>query len=167
MTFTKILGGFCGAFLIFLLGKLAAEGLYHTGGGHGDHGQQAYVIDTGIEETVEEEVIIDVAAVLAAGDAAKGSKLWNKCRSCHKIEDGANGTGPHLWNVVGRDVDAVDGYGYSGALSAVADVWTPEALYAFLANPKGFAPGTKMSFKGFAKPEDKANLIAYLSTNGS
>lgn len=168
MTFTKILGGFCGAFLIFLLGKWVAEELYHTGGGHGGHSQQSYVIDTGEDDVVEEEVVeIDVAALLATADAGKGSRVWNKCRSCHKIADGANGTGPHLWDVVGRTVGSVDGYGYSGALSEVAEVWTREELYAFLENPRGYAPGTSMGFAGLDKPEDRANLIAYLAGNGN
>mgnify|MGYP003709562721 CR=1 FL=1 len=63
---------------------------------------------------------------------------------------------------MGRDVGSVAGFGYSGALVAVADVWTPENLQAFLENPRDFAPGTKMSFSGLKDAEDRANLIAYL-----
>lgn len=162
MTSTKILGGFCGAFLIFLLGKWAAEVIYHTGGGHGD-GQQAYVIDTGeADGGGEAEEGPDFAELLASADPAKGERVYGKCRACHKVEDGANGTGPHLYGVVGRDVGSVDGFGYSGSLVAVADVWTPENLDGFLADPKGYAPGTKMSFAGLKKVEDRANLIAWL-----
>lgn len=164
MTSTKILGGFCGAFLIFLLGKWAAEVIYHTGGGHGE-GQQAYVIDTGEDEGGGEVAEgPDFAELMASADPGKGEKVYGKCRACHKVEPGANGTGPTLYGVVGRPVDAVDGFSYSGALEAVVDVWTPEHLNAFLENPKGYAPGTKMSFAGLKKVEDRANLIAWLDS---
>lgn len=163
MTSTKILGGFCGAFLIFLLGKWAAEEIYHTGGGHGSE-EQAYVIDTGEAEGGETEAAVPFEELLAAADPAKGERVWGKCRACHKVEDGVNGTGPHLYGVVGRDVGSVPGFGYSGALVAVADVWTPENLQAFLENPKGYAPGTKMSFSGLKDAEDRANLIAWLDS---
>ena len=64
--------------------------------------------------------------------------------------------------MVGRAVDAADGFGYSGALSKVAETWTPEALDAFLKSPKGYAPGTSMGFNGLGKDADRVNVIAYL-----
>ena len=82
------------------------------------------------------------------------------------MESGENGTGPYLTGVVGRDVAAAQGYDYSGNLIAVADVWTPENLNAFLENPKGYAPGTKMAYNGMPKIEDRANLIAWLEAQG-
>lgn len=165
MTMTKVVGALCGSLLVLLLGKWAAEELYHMGGGHGGDVAQAYVIDTGAEEPAAEEETVDLAAVLAAGDAAAGEKVFAKCSACHKLEAGANATGPYLHGVVGRPVGAASGFGaYSGALSAVADVWTPENLYAFLENPRGYAPGNKMSFAGLKKSDERANLIAYLAT---
>ena len=59
-------------------------------------------------------------------------------------------------------MDTAEGYGYSGALEQVVEVWTPENLYHFLENPQGFAPGTTMSFAGLGKSEDRVNVIAYL-----
>ena len=166
MTLTKIMGGLCGAFLIFLLGNWVAEELYHVGGGHGDH-KQAYVIDTGVEEVLSsDEEGPDFATLLAAADVGKGSKVFDKCKACHKLEAGANGTGPHLYGVVDRAVGGEAGYTYSGSLVAVADVWSPENLNGFLANPKTYAPGTKMGFSGLKKDTDRANLIAYLTTIG-
>ena len=166
MTLTKTVGALCGALLIFLLGGWVAEGLYHTGGGHGDGHEQAYVIDTGEGDAEPEEEVVEVTfeEVFAEADPDDGSKVWGKCRACHKLEDGANSTGPYLLGVVGRDVGTAEGFGYSGSLSAVADVWTPENLNAFLENPKGYAPGTTMSFAGLRKLEDRANLIAYLQS---
>lgn len=162
MTFTKVLGGFCGALLIFLLGGWAGELLYHTGGGHGDHGQ-AYVIDTGGDEGPAEEVVeVDFAELVAAGDAGAGERVWGKCRACHKL-DGTDGTGPHLNGVVGRQIAAVDGFAYSDALAGMSDqAWSPENLDGFLEDPKGWAPGTKMGFAGLPDAEDRANLVVYL-----
>lgn len=163
MTFTKIAGGLCGAFLVLLLGKWAAEELYHTGGGHG--GEQAYVIDTGADEASDEPVEeVNFEEVLAAADAGKGAGVFRKCSACHKLEAGANGTGPYLYGVVGREIGAADGFGYSDTLASMGGEWTPEALSGFLENPKGWAPGTSMAFAGLKKIEDRANLIVYLDS---
>ncbi|MGX9357076.1 c-type cytochrome [Roseobacteraceae bacterium S113] len=163
MTLTKLTGALCGTFLVLLLGKFAAEGIYHVGGhGHGDHHDQAYVIDTGVEEEVEVVEERSIEEIMAAADAGKGERVWNKCKACHKLEPGANATGPYLHAVVGREKGAADGFGYSGNLGEGA--WTEENLYAFLEDPKGYAPGTSMSFSGLSKSEDRANLIAYLAT---
>ncbi|CUH68130.1 Cytochrome c552 [Thalassovita gelatinovora] len=167
MTLTKAGGALCGTLLVFLLGNWAAETLYSMEGGHGDHAEQAYVIDTGADDDQGEEVVEEGPSfeeVLAEADVAKGAKVFSKCKACHKIEEGANATGPSLYGVVGRTVGSIDGFGYSGSLVAVADVWSPDHLNDFLTNPKGFAPGTKMSFAGLKKITDRANLVAYLDS---
>ena len=170
MTVTKTAAALCGSLLIYLLGAWAADELYHVGGGHGygEHAQ-AYTIDTGegdaVEEVVEEGP--DFATVLASADPASGEKVFGKCKSCHKLEAGANGTGPYLYGVVGRPIGAANGFGYSGAMSGHGGEWTPEALNAFLENPKGYVPGTTMSFNGLRKIEERADLVAYLQTIGN
>ena len=174
MTMTKTVGALCGALLVFLLGNWAATGLYAMGSGHGGgHGEeggltQAYTIDTGASEAPAEgeaEATVDVAALLAAGDAAAGEKVFSKCKSCHKL-DGGKGTGPHLNGVVGRNIGSTTDFSYGEALAGKsAEVWAPEVLFVFLEDPKAFAPGTKMSFAGLPKPEDRANVIAYLAAN--
>ena len=170
MTTTKAVGAVCGSLLVFMLVGWAGTSLYHVGAS--EHGQaegeapaQAYKIDTGEEATGEAEAeTIDVAALLAAGDAAAGEAVFKKCGSCHKL-DGADAVGPHLNGVVGRNHGSVAGFGYSEAMAAkAAEPWTPEALFAFLENPKQAIPGTKMAFNGLPKPEDRANLIAFLAT---
>ncbi|WP_294619544.1 cytochrome c family protein [uncultured Roseovarius sp.] len=164
MTLTKVVGAFCGALLIFLLGGWAAELIYHTGGGHGDDHKQAYVIETGDDEGGEaaEDAGPSFEELFVAADAGKGERVYNKCKACHQLEEGANGAGPYLYGVVGREVASADGFGYSGSLKAVVDVWTPQELSAFLENPAGYAPGTTMGFAGVKDMEDRANLIAYL-----
>ena len=169
MTSTKILGAGCGALLLFLLGNWGAELIYHGGGGHGDGEEhtQGYVIEVAEAEAEEsDEPEVDFTEVMASADVAKGEKVFAKCKACHKLEDGANGTGPHLWNVIDRPIAIVDGYGYSEVLATKGGEWDMDALNGFLENPKGWAPGTKMGFAGLKKVSDRANLIAYLGTIG-
>lgn len=165
MTMTKIVGGLCGSFLVFLLGGFFAEFIYHPAPSHDGEAHAAYSIpveggDAHGEEAETAEV--PFAEIYAAADAAEGEKLFKACKACHKTEPGANGTGPSLYGIVGRAVDSAEGYSYSGALAAVADTWTPEHLSGFLENPKAYAPGTKMGYAGMKSVEDRANLIAWL-----
>ncbi len=169
MTMTKIVGGFCGTFLIFLLGGFSAEFIYHGAEHGGDDHHQAYVIDTGAIDSHGDRgdvPEVDFAEVYAAADAAAGEKLFRQCKACHSLEDGKNGTGPSLYDIVDRSVATVAGFNYSGKLVAVVDTWTPETLSDFIESPRKFAPGTKMSYKGMVKAEDRADLIAWLSTMG-
>jgi cytochrome c len=166
MTMTKTLGAVCGSLLIFLMGSWAADTLYSTGGGHGDHAEQAYTI--AVEGAATEEAAVEEGPsfdeVFAAADVAAGEKVFSKCKACHKL-DGSNGTGPALNGIVGRAIGAAAGFGYSDAMTALAGkAWEPAELNAWLENPKGYAPGNKMSFAGLPKVQDRANLIAWLAT---
>ena len=119
-------------------------------------------------ELAEDDANEILDALYSAGiqghKAAAGEKLFNQCKACHKV-DGSDGVGPHLNGVVNRAKASVAGFGYSEALVAMAaDAWTPENINGFLENPKGYAPGTKMSFAGLSKVEDRANVVAYLAT---
>lgn len=114
--------------------------------------------------------MVSVSATVAAaeGDAAKGEKVFRKCKACHAVGDGAeNKVGPILNGVVGRAVAAGEGFEYSEALVAMgADgvVWDEANLAAFLEKPREYAAGTKMSFAGLRKEKDRDNVIAYLAT---
>ena len=162
MTLTKATAGVCGAFLVFLLGKWGAEVLYHMD----SHGEASYVIEVAsAEDAGGDEPEVSFEELMASADAAKGAKVFKKCSACHKLEDGANATGPYLYGVVGRDIASASGFGYSGALTGLAgNAWTPEALDAFLAKPSAYASGTTMSFSGLKKQADRVNLIAYLDS---
>ena len=107
---------------------------------------------------------MSIAELLAAADIERGEKGFSKCKACHKLEDGENGTGPHLFSVVDREIATVSDYSYSPAMAGFGGTWDAEALNSFLENPKKFMPGTKMSFAGLRKDTDRANLIAYLAT---
>ena len=161
MTLTKVAGALCGALLIFLLGKWAAEELYHTK----SYEEAAYVIevaDTGAGAEVVETV--DFGTVLASADIESGAKVFKKCSACHKLEAGANETGPYLYGVVGREKAAAQGFSYSATLAGLGGEWTAEDLNGFLEKPADYAPGTTMKFAGLKKVQDRADVIAYLES---
>jgi len=102
--------------------------------------------------------------LLAGADVAKGEKVFKKCKACHTVKEGGKKkSGPNLFDVVGGVVAAKDGFKYSKALKEYGGDWTIERLDAFLTKPKAEVKRTKMSFAGLKKPEDRANLIAFLN----
>jgi cytochrome c len=106
------------------------------------------------------------AFYLASASPQLGSEVFKKCTACHNAQKGGpNGTGPNLWGVVGSGITKrPTGFAYSPALSGKGGTWTWDNLFAWLKSPRDFAPGTKMTFAGLSKPEDRANVIAYLNT---
>lgn len=96
-------------------------------------------------------------------DAVKGAKVFKKCTSCHNANNGGkNGTGPALWNILGRSIGTTDGFKYSTNMAAKGGTWGYEELDAFLAKPKDYIPKTKMAFNGLKKEKDRAALIEFL-----
>ncbi len=166
MTVTKAVGATCAALLVLLLGGMAARSLYNVGGGEEEGQVAGYVILVEEDEEAVVEVVEEVpfAEILAAADPADGQGLWRSCAACHVVDPGVNRTGPTLFGVVGRDIGAAEGFGYSDTLASLQGNWTPEALNGFLENPRGYAPGTTMSFSGFRDVEDRAAMIAYLDS---
>jgi cytochrome c len=106
----------------------------------------------------------DLKTLLASADPTAGEKVFNKCKACHNAEKGgANQVGPNLWNIVGAPIAHHEGFNYSSALAGKSGgTWTYEDLDTYLKSPKTFAPGTKMTFAGLNKPDDRANVIAFL-----
>ena len=112
--------------------------------------------------------VLFAAPAHAEGDAAKGEKVFAKCKACHEVEKGVNKVGPTLKGVVGRKAAAVEGFKYSEAMiakGAEGVVWDEATLTAYLPDPKGFVPKTKMMFAGLKKPEEVADVIAYLKAH--
>ena len=156
------------ALLIIGIGKLS-DVIFHVEKpktpGYSVEIEQATVVssETSSQPT---EVKVDIAALIAMGDIATGEKVFKKCAACHSIvKGGKNNIGPALYNVVGRDVGAVDDYKYSKALAAYGKAWTFEELNGYLLKPAKWIKGTKMAFAGLRKEKDRASVILYLNQN--
>ncbi len=107
---------------------------------------------------------VPLPALLAKADPKKGEAAAKVCTTCHTLEKGATDkpTGPNLHDIVGRKMAATSFAGYSDALKAKGEAWSYDDINKFLANPKGFVPGTKMAFAGERDPAKRADIIAYL-----
>lgn len=161
MTSTKIVAALCIALLFFLFGKWAAEAIYHV------ESKSPGVIElVALEEAedteVEEAPPVDIGVLLASADTTKGKRVFVKCQACHKLEDGQNNVGPHLFNIINRPAGSVSDFKYSSSMADFEGTWTIEELNQYLINPKKYLPGTNMVFAGLRKDTDRVNLIAYL-----
>lgn len=155
-----------GALIVALGGSIVAGDYFHSGRPE----KMGYVVE-GVEETGGGGAAakVDIATLLPTADAAKGEEVFKKCASCHTInQGGANGIGPNLYATLGDEIGhGKGGFAFSDALKNKGGKWDFQAMDAWLHSPKQFAPGTKMSFAGLSKAEDRANLLAYLNKQGS
>jgi cytochrome c len=155
-----------------LAGCVAALGLT-IASGMAFHGERPEKMGYPIEGVVEEgagggEAEVPIATLLASADAAAGAEVFKKCASCHTInQGGAAGIGPNLYGVLGKVHGHQPGFAYSDALKGVAGNWDFEAMNKWLTSPRKYAPGTKMSFAGLSNGQERANVIAYLNSQGS
>ncbi len=116
--------------------------------------------DSGTLETV------DIAALLADGDAEHGKKVFKKCSACHSVKKGGkNKIGPALYNVLGRNMAGLEDYKYSKALVAFGKSWTFQEMNSFLIKPTAYIKGTKMAFAGLKKDKDRASVILFMNQN--
>jgi cytochrome c len=168
----KILGAVLATGLVIMGVRIGSEMLFHREAPE----KPGYAIEVAETEAAggaaAVEVLPDWGTVLASADVAAGEKTFTtKCTSCHNDKEGGpNAIGPNLWGVVGRPVASHGGFAYSDAMKAhVADApaWSYDALFHFLGAPGKVVKGTKMTFAGVKKPEERINLIAYLHTQGS
>jgi cytochrome c len=126
-----------------------------------------YAIAGAASEGAAKEVPIE--ELLAKADPAKGQQIFQKCASCHTInQGGANGIGPNLYAILG---DALGkgrgGFAFSAGLSGKGGSWDFANMNEWLKSPRAFADGTKMTFAGLESAEDRANLMVYLNAQGS
>jgi len=132
--------------------------------------KNAYEIE-GVEESGSPasasgpDVAEPITPLLVKASIENGQKVAQKCLQCHTFEKGGqNKIGPNLWGVVGAKHGHVDGFSYSSAMAQTPGMWDYESLNHFLYKPRDYLKGTKMSFVGLKKAQDRADLIAYLRT---
>lgn len=132
--------------------------------------KMGFVVE-GVEEegaTGAAEAEKPIAFYLQNASAARGEAQFKKCAACHTITPGGpNGIGPNLYGIFGKPHGHLPSFQYSDALKKVPGTWDWQSLALWLHSPKKYAPGTKMSFAGISKPEDRADLLLYLNSQGS
>lgn len=168
--FNKISGAVLGSILFIMAVSILASSFFHTE----EANPQAFVVaeaDAGAAaggETVAAEVK-PLAVLLAEADVARGEKAARKCTACHTLDEGgAARIGPNLYGIVGANHAHMAGFAYSAAMKEKSgQPWTFEELDHFIENPRGYMPGTIMSFAGIKKPEERADLLVYLNSLGS
>lgn len=154
------------AAIIALGGGIVSSHLFHQERPE----QMGYAIE-GVEAEGEggAEAGPPLPVLLASADVAAGEKVFAKCMACHTITPGgANGIGPNLHATLGEPVgQGKGGFAFSDALKKVGGNWDFDKMDKWLKSPREFAPGTKMTFAGLGNPVDRANVIAYLNSQGS
>jgi len=118
-------------------------------------------LGTGVAAQPDRHAAQPAASHGLTGNPANGAKVYQSCMGCHSLDD--NDVGPKHRGLVGRRAGTVAGYDYSPALRKSGIVWTPANIDRWLTNPQKLVPGAKMYFS-VAKPQDRADVIAYLAT---
>ena len=165
MEWNKIFGAVLLAGLIAMLAGFASKVLVHSK----PLEKSVYVVATpeGAAPAADKGAApagpAPIAPLLVAASPENGEKVAKACAACHSFnKGGANKIGPNLYGIVGGPKGHMQGFSYSDALLKTEGAWTYDELNKFLYDPKGYAPGTKMTYAGLKKDDDRAALIAYL-----
>jgi cytochrome c len=164
--FNKIAGAVLGTCLFLVALNIAAEAIFapqHPAkpGFEIEVKPQAAATASGAQAAPEEPI----EKLLASATVERGESDVKACAACHNFQKGGpNGIGPNLFGVVGRPRASAPGFSYSDAMKAKGGEWTVQDLNKFLTSPKEFVPGTKMTFAGFARGSQRADVIAYLNS---
>jgi cytochrome c len=164
----KIIGAVLGTAIFIFVVRQAAEVIYEPE----KPAKPGYVVEGVVESTggaataPVAETTPDWGTVLPAADVAAGKTISGRCEQCHDLSKGGpNKIGPNLYAVVDRPRASHPGFDYSGAMKAKGGNWTYDELFKFLKSPGSYIPGTKMSFAGLSREQERINLIAYLRSD--
>ncbi len=153
---------------IAALGFSIVSGKYFHAGKHERPEVMGYVIEGVDASGGAADAGPSIETLLQTADIAAGEKVFAKCAACHTInQGGANGIGPNLWASMGKPHGHVAGFDYTDALKSVPGNWDWTSMNAWLTSPRKYAEGTKMTFAGLGKAEDRANLMVYLNAQGA
>jgi len=161
--FNTIAGWVLFAGIVALGSSIVAGEFFHT-----ERPEKMGYPIAGVEQEGEDGAPAEqpIEVFLAKADPAKGGDVFKKCAACHNAEKGGpNMVGPNLWGVLGEPIGQGRGFAFSDALAKKGGTWNWDNLSQWLSSPKGFAPGTKMTFAGLSNPQDRANVIAYLNAH--
>jgi cytochrome c len=164
--FNKIIGAVLATGLGLVAMNITAEAIFapHPPAKPGfeiDIKPKAPAAGPGAQATPEEPI----EKLLADATVERGQSVTKQCATCHTFQKGGpNGIGPNLYGVVGRPRASEPGFSYSDAMKAKGGEWTIDDLNKFLTNPKEFVPGTKMTFAGLPRGNQRADAIAYLNS---
>ena len=163
----KIIGAILGTAIFIFVIRLVAENVYETE----KPAKPGYTVEGVVEETggggaPVEETVPDWGTVLPKADIAHGKTVSAKCEQCHDLTAAkTNKIGPALYNVVGRPRATVPGFSYSSSMQSNHEPWNYTSLFKYLKSPASMVPGTKMTFAGLPRAEDRIDLIAFLRSN--
>lgn len=161
----KVLGAILGTCLILLALNIGAGAIFAPE----KPAKPGYVIavktEGGGAKTAEKPKEVPLPVRLAKASLDKGKATARQCQACHTFEKGGpNRVGPNLWNVVGNERGEGRGFNFSKAMKAKGGKWTYDELDKFLTNPRGYIPGTAMTFAGLRNDQQRADVIDYLHT---
>ncbi len=161
----KVLGAVLGTCLILLAIHLGAQSIFATEKPE-KPGYKIVVAKAETGKPAAKEPEVPLPVLLAKASVDKGKSIARQCQACHNFaKGGPNMVGPNLYNIVGSDRgEGRGGFNFSEAMKKKGGKWTFEELFKFIHDPRGYIPGTAMTFAGIKSPQQRADVIAYLDT---
>lgn len=164
----KIVAAILLASLIAMVVGVVSNILYKPELEVAQRGYQIKVAENDAPAGQVEKKPLDIEKLMANANAEAGAKAIKKCVACHSFaQGGVSKAGPNLWKIVNAQKGQKTNFLYSKAMLAAGGTWDHESLFHFLQKPSKFIPETKMSFAGIRKPEEIADVIAYLKEKAS
>ena len=160
----KILGAILGTCLITLALNIGAGALFAPE----KPAKPGYAIAVKAGEGGEKKEAAQAEPLpvrLAKASVEKGQAAAKQCQACHTFEKGGpNRVGPNLYGIVGESRGEGRGFNFSAGMKSKGGKWSFEELDKFLKDPRGYVPGTAMTFAGLTNDQQRADVIGFLNT---